>query len=78
MKDTTTIDGIIEEVKALRIPMAQLETGRQVESADNGNLKAVALKRGDCIRITNRVRKPPNWTSAIVWEEEKERAATVT
>jgi hypothetical protein len=77
MKDTS-IDSLIEELKALRIRTAQLEAGRQVECTDNGNLKALALKRGNRIRITNRVRKLPNWTSAIVWEEEKERVATVT
>jgi hypothetical protein len=67
MKDTT-IDSLIEEVKALRIRVAKLETGRQVESSDDRKMKVVAVKRGDRIRVTNRIRKPPNWTSAIVWD----------
>jgi hypothetical protein len=76
-----TVEDLIVELNALRIRVAQLEAAQGAAAADNdnGNVDdAVAFRRGDRIRITNRVRRPSNWNTGVVWEEDKERTATVT
>jgi hypothetical protein len=74
-----TIEDLIVELNALRICVAQLEAGQGAAAdTNNGNVDAVAFTRGDRIRITNRVRRPANWMSGVVWEEDRESTATVT
>ena len=75
-----TVEDLIVELNALRIRVAQLEAAQgAVADTENGNVDdAVAFRRGDRIRITNRVRRPSNWNTAVVWEEDRERTATVT
>jgi hypothetical protein len=75
-----TVEDLIVELNALRIRVAQLEAAQgAVADIGNGNVDdAVAFRRGDRIRITNRVRRPSNWNTGVVWEEERERTATVT
>ena len=75
-----TVEDLIVELNALRIRVAQLEAAQgAAANTDNGNLDdAVAFRRGDRIRIINRVRRPSNWDTGVVWEEDKERTATVT
>ena len=76
-----TVEDLIVELNALRIRVAQLEAAQGAAAdTDNGNLDdAVAFfRRGDRIRITNRVRRPSNWDTDVVWEEDKEKTATVT
>ena len=70
-----TVEELTVELNALRICVAQLEAA--VGAAANTN-KAVAFRRGDCIRITNRVKRPSNWNTGVVWEKDKERTSTVT
>ena len=76
------IDDLISELNALRIRVAQLEAGQEVPDTHEVNVdvdvNVVSLKKGDRIRITNRVKKPATWTGAFVWDEELERVATVT
>jgi hypothetical protein len=76
-----TVDDLVVELNALRIRVAQLEAAQGAAAdPDNANHvdNAVAFRRGDRIRITNRVKRPANWNSGVVWEEDKERTATVT
>ena len=75
-----TVEDLTAELNALRIHVAQLEAAvGAVADTDNGNVDdAVAFRRGDRIRITNLVKRPSNWNTGLVWEEDKERTATVT
>jgi len=81
--EDTRIENLIAELNALRIRVAHLEAGQEVLDTQRDvdidvNVNVVALRRGDRIRITNRVKKPATWTGASVWDEERERVATVT
>ena len=78
------IDDLIAELNRLRIRVAQLEARQDVVVIDeevddvNDNVIVGPVKEGDRIRITNRVRKPATWTGPGVWDEEREKVATVT
>ena len=78
------IDDLIAELNRLRIRVAQLEArqGEPVvideEVHVNDDVIVGPVKEGDRIRITNRVRKPATWTGPGVWDEEREKVATVT
>ena len=77
------IDDLIAELNRLRICVAQLEARQDVVVIDeevdvNDNLIVGPVKEGDRIQITNRVRKPATWTGPGVWDEEREKVATVT
>ncbi len=81
--EDTRIDNLIPELNALRIRVAHLEAGQEVLDTQRDvdidvNVNVDALRRGDRIRITNRMKKPATWTGAIVWDKERERVATVT
>ena len=78
--EDVTVEELTVELNALRIRVAQLEAAvGAAADTDNGNVdNAVAFRRGDRIRITNRVKRPSNWNTGVVWEEDKERTATVT
>ena len=77
--ENIAIEDLIAELNSLRIRVAQLEAGQGAAAeTNNGNVDAVALSRGDRIRITNGVRQPVNWRTGVVWDEERERTATVT
>jgi hypothetical protein len=85
-----TFEELIEELRALRIRetviIAQLEEAnnrtragtRETSASRNHRISATAngLKRGDRVRIRNRVRRPA--TAGPTWNEERERLATVT
>ena len=75
-----TVEELTVELNALRICVAQLEAAvGAAADTENGKVdNAVAFRRGVRIRITNRVKRPSNWNTGVVWEEDKERAATVT
>ena len=77
----TRIENLIAELDALWIRVAHLEAGQEVLDTQRDvdidvNVNVVALRRGDRIRITNRVKKPATWTGASVWDKERERVAT--
>ena len=85
-----TFEELIEELRELRIRetavIAQLEqvndrarTNTQESSTSGSNRTAATangLKRGDRVRIRNKVRRPA--TAGPTWNEAKERLATVT
>ncbi len=79
-----TIETLIAELKRLKVREAEIiseleETvGQQRASHSEGANTTGRLSIGDRVRITNRVRRPANWTNEATWEEEKERRATVT
>ena len=79
--EDVTVEELTVELNALRIRVAQLEAAvGAAADTDNGNVDdAVAFRRGDRRCITNRVKRPSNWNTGVVWEEDnKERMATVT
>ena len=78
--EDVTVEELTVELNALRIRVAQLEAAvGAAADTDNGNVdNAVAFRRGDRIRITNCVKRPSNWNTGVVWEEDLERTATVT
>ena len=79
------IDDLIAELNRLRIRVAQLEARQDIVVIDeevddvNDNVIVGPVKEGDrIVHITNRVRKRATWTGPGVWEEEREKVATVT
>ena len=79
-----TFEELIEELQALRIRenaiIAQLEEANNRQRTDNTTNEQAAtakgLKRGDRVRIRNKIRKPA--TAGPTWSEARERLATVT
>lgn len=84
-----TFEELIEELRNLRIKetaiIAQIEKvnrnrtpGAQTADAHEDNRAVIAngLKRGDRVRIKNKVRRPA--TAGPTWSEANERLATVT
>jgi len=83
------INELIEELKNLRvreaIVIAELEaTNKKRVERDNKKKPATEtneLTKGDRVYVSNRVRKPNNWSNSKeghVWTAEKERKAIVT
>ena len=72
--EDTRIENLIAEMSALRIRVSLLEAGQEVLDTQ----RDVALRRGDCTRITNRVKETGYRTGAFVWDKERERVSTVT
>jgi hypothetical protein len=75
------IEALINELKALRLRVtiveSQLRGHREQEEA--ANVAPGVFVRGDRVRITNRIRRPANWSAS--WHEsdiENERRSTVT
>jgi hypothetical protein len=84
-----TFEELIEELRDLRIKetaiITQIEkinqertTGTRKTDTSQGNRAVIAngLKRGDRVRIRNKVRRPAN--AGPTWSEARERLATVT
>ena len=67
---------MIRELKALQLRksviIAELEEAYSASESVNG------IRKGDRVRIKNKVKKPASWTRQIEWDKEKERSATVT
>ena len=84
-----SFEDLIEELRTLKIRETEIvaELGRvnrarpgtnERNNRDNDNQTTVVngIRRGDRVRITNKVRKPA--TAGPTWTEGKERLATVT
>ena len=78
------IEDLVAELNTLQKRVAQSEARQDVVVIDeevdvnNNNVVVAAVKKGDRIRITNRVKKPATWTGAGVRDKEREKVATVT
>ena len=80
------VEDLIRELKSLNLRrneiFAQLEaayTGHDSEEEARrsiGGSSANGFKKGDRIRIRNKVKRPAAWTRP--WDKEKEKTATVT
>lgn len=81
------IEDLIQELQALRLRetaiIAQLEQevlkGSETHRAhqtETTRSRSTTLKRGDRVRITNKIRKPA--TADETWRRDKEELATVT
>jgi len=87
MQNERQIEDLIEELRALRVRetviIEQIEAANRVRTRRTGqhtiNRQPVAvnaIREGDRVRITNKVRKPA--TAGPSWTEHQERVATVT
>jgi hypothetical protein len=74
----TEIEGLVKEVRKLRIRVARLENERVLSATESSTVKLDKVKAGDRIRIINKIRKPPSWPEEVPWTEERERTGTVT
>jgi hypothetical protein len=86
--EDTNLAGLIEELRALKIReteiVAELRRANDARTGTNIQRDTPAAvvansnehKRGDRVRITNKVRKPAS--AGQTWTEAKERLATVT
>lgn len=81
------VASLIRELKALQLRksviIAELEEAYSASESANTNVTTSeasvnGIRKGDRVRITNKVKKPASWTRQIEWDEEKERSATVT
>ena len=82
---------LIAELKALKIRastiVAQLEAHKQEGPRNEGNKTSTGneqeftvngLKKGDRVRIKNKVKKPATWPDERPWIKEAARLATIT
>jgi hypothetical protein len=92
MEEERSVDELIAELRVLKIREAEIVTaleranrtgkGARILGAAEGRRQEghaqvpYGFRRGDRVRIINKVRKPA--TAGISWTEEKERLATVT
>ena len=91
MEEERSIDELIAELQELKIREAEIVTAleranrtarvRIPEVVEGHRQEGHAqvpygFRRGDRVRITNRVRRPA--TAGVSWTEERERLATVT
>jgi hypothetical protein len=81
------VASLIRELKALQLRrsviIAELEEAYSASksastSVPTGEVSVNGIRKGDRVRIKNKVKKPASWTSPIEWDKEKERSATVT
>lgn len=89
-EEESSFDELIEELRALKIRendiidrLARVNRAQVNAGNDTPSNRVVAqapatnsFKRGDRVRITNKVRKPA--TAGANWSESRERLATVT
>lgn len=85
MVEDRTLELLINELRALRLRVtqveAQLQDQREQEQQSNEILRSPTndFAKGDRVRVTNRVRRPATWPADWTDEDvEKERNATVT
>lgn len=71
----TAIIQEIEAVNELRIRRTSNGTNQQQETNDRENAFS-GIRKGDRVRITNKIRRPA--TAGPAWTEQQERTATVT
>ena len=81
MRDRS-VDTLIAELEALQIRVAQLEaaaTEQGINDSETGRgTRTIGFKKGDRVRITNKVRRPATWSREVEWDESQARMATVT
>jgi hypothetical protein len=80
MEDGQSIDNLIEQVRALQVRVAQLETAAPEPRTDSATVTAAAprFKRGDRVLIKNKLKKPATWSNEVTWNEAEAKTATVS
>ena len=71
---TDEIAALTRELSRLQVRVAQLEAAAATPH-DPGPL---GFKKGDRVRIKNKVKRPANWDVEQVWDPEAAQSATVT
>jgi hypothetical protein len=74
------------ELQELKIRVAQLEAAaapsedREIGSSVPAPVQETVLgfRRGDRVRINNKLRKPATWSDSAEWNQEQAQKATVT
>lgn len=78
--DRTTVDQLTNELKALRVRAARIESAIAAtrREANDRDTTVSKFKAGDRVRIKNRVKKPAHWSDETPWDKEAAQLATVT
>ena len=76
------VDQLTNELRDLRIRIAQLETAAAAnEREDNAGAEraaAIEFREGDRVRIKNKLKRPAVWPTKTPWNKELAQRATVT
>ena len=84
MEREDIVTQLTAELQNLKIRVAQLEAaaapreGSSASSASEPPLQVPVFRRGDRVRINNKLRKPATWSDSAEWNQEQAQKATVT
>ena len=85
MVEDHTLEVLINELRALRLRVTQVEAQlkeqreQEQQTIETTSAPSGGFAKGDRVRITNKVRRPANWSASWTEEDiERERSATVT
>ena len=71
---TEDIEALTLELSRLQVRVAQLEAAAPTPN----NPGPLGFKKGDRVRIKNKVKRPANWCTDDAWDPEAAQRATVT
>lgn len=76
------VDQLTNELRDLRIRIAQLETAaaanEQEANAGAERAASIGFKEGDRVRIKNKLKRPAAWPTKTLWNRELAQFATIT
>ena len=80
MDDGQSIDNLVEQLRALQVRVAQLETAAPEPRTDSATVRGAAprFKKGDRVWIKNKLKKPATWSDEVAWNEDEAKTATVS
>ena len=71
---TDDIAALTRELSRLQVRVTQLEAAASIPH----NPGPLGFKKGDRVRIRNKVKRPANWDVKQAWDPEAAQSATVT
>jgi hypothetical protein len=75
------IEQLTAQLRAINIRLARLESAAAVRDPERsaGHLAAAnTLKKGDRVKIRNKLKRPSTWDVRIKWDQQLAQKATVT
>jgi hypothetical protein len=71
-------DAIVRQLEAANARRTIVDTVTSATTADDCDLTVNGLRKGDRVRIKNKVTKPATWPIEKPWHHEEARLATIT
>jgi hypothetical protein len=71
-------DAIVRQLEAANARRTSVDTVSSTTTVDGHDLAVNGLRKGDRVRIKNKVTKPATWPIEKPWHREEARLATIT